>query len=67
MRLLSKSGRRRSGLSAGVMPPNPQELIARPAFAQLLNRLVEHVDVVILETDVWLDGVQVQKRGQYVL
>ena len=26
-----------------------------------------HVDVVILETDVWLDGVQVQKRGKYVL
>jgi leucyl aminopeptidase (aminopeptidase T) len=25
-----------------------------------------HVDVVILDTDVWLDGVQVQKRGKYV-
>jgi len=26
-----------------------------------------HVDVVILDTDVWLDGVQVQKRGKYAL
>lgn len=26
-----------------------------------------HVDVVILDTDVWLDGQQVQKRGKYVL
>jgi leucyl aminopeptidase (aminopeptidase T) len=26
-----------------------------------------HVDVVILETDVWLDGTQVQQRGKYVL
>lgn len=26
-----------------------------------------HVDVVILDTDVWLDGEQVQKRGQYLL
>ncbi|MFA5862681.1 MAG: hypothetical protein WDA16_13405 [Candidatus Thermoplasmatota archaeon] len=26
-----------------------------------------HVDVVILETDVWLDGEQVQSRGKYLL
>lgn len=26
-----------------------------------------HVDVVILDTDVWLDGVQVQARGKYAL
>lgn len=26
-----------------------------------------HVDVVILETDVWLDGAQVQSRGRYTL
>ena len=26
-----------------------------------------HVDVVILDTDVWLDGQQVQARGRYVL
>lgn len=26
-----------------------------------------HVDVVILETDVWLDGQQVQSRGRYLL
>lgn len=26
-----------------------------------------HVDVVILDTDVWLDGVQVQAKGRYTL
>lgn len=26
-----------------------------------------HVDVVMLETDVWLDGEQVQRRGRYLL
>ena len=26
-----------------------------------------HVDVVILDTDVWLDNVKVQERGHYVL
>jgi leucyl aminopeptidase (aminopeptidase T) len=26
-----------------------------------------HVDVVILDTDVWLDGEQVQRKGQYLL
>ena len=26
-----------------------------------------HVDVVILDTDVWLDGVQVQQKGKYLL
>jgi leucyl aminopeptidase (aminopeptidase T) len=26
-----------------------------------------HVDVVMLETDVWLDGVKVQERGHYLL
>lgn len=26
-----------------------------------------HVDVVILDTDVWLDGAQVQRKGRYLL
>ena len=49
-----------SVLPAGVMPPNPQELIARPAFAQLLNRLVEHVDVVILDSPAAAESADAQ-------
>ena len=39
-----------SVLPAGVVPPNPQELLARPAFAQLLAQLGEHYDVILLDT-----------------
>jgi protein-tyrosine kinase len=39
-----------SVLPAGVVPPNPQELLARPAFAQVLEQLAEHYDVVLLDT-----------------
>jgi Mrp family chromosome partitioning ATPase len=39
-----------SVLPAGVLPPNPQELVARPAFAHLLNQLVPHLDVIILDS-----------------
>jgi receptor protein-tyrosine kinase len=41
---------RLSVLPAGVLPPNPQELVARPAFAHLLNQLVPHLDVIILDS-----------------
>ena len=39
-----------SVLPAGVVPPNPQELLARPAFAQMLGQFGEHFDVIILDT-----------------
>jgi protein-tyrosine kinase len=39
-----------SVLPAGVLPPNPQELIARPAFARLINQLTEYLDVIILDS-----------------
>ncbi len=39
-----------SVLPAGVVPPNPQELLARPPFAQLLVQLSTHFDVILLDT-----------------
>jgi receptor protein-tyrosine kinase len=37
-------------LPAGVLPPNPQELLARPMFGQLLAQLRHHLDFIILDT-----------------
>jgi len=39
-----------SVLPAGVAPPNPQELLARPTFGVLLERLAEHVDFILIDT-----------------
>lgn len=39
-----------SVLPAGAVPPNPQELLARAAFAQLLHQLAPQVDVILLDT-----------------
>ena len=37
-------------LPAGVAPPNPQELLARPAFAGLMAALRSTYDVILLDT-----------------
>jgi receptor protein-tyrosine kinase len=39
-----------SVLPAGVLPPNPQELLARPSFGVLLERLAEHIDFILVDT-----------------
>jgi chain length determinant protein tyrosine kinase EpsG len=39
-----------SVLSAGAVPPNPQELIGRPVFADLLQSVACEFDVVIVDT-----------------
>jgi receptor protein-tyrosine kinase len=39
-----------SVLSAGTAPPNPAELLARPAFGQLLQELARNYDVVLIDT-----------------
>jgi chain length determinant protein tyrosine kinase EpsG len=39
-----------SVLPAGAVPPNPQELIGRPIFADLLQTLVQDFDIVIIDT-----------------
>lgn len=37
-------------LPAGVVPPNPQELLGRPVFSELLQSLNHDFDVVIIDT-----------------
>ena len=37
-------------LSAGPLPPNPQELLARERFAHLLDDLVSEYDVILVDT-----------------
>ena len=37
-------------LPAGSLPPNPQELLSRPAFAMLLKELQREYDVVLIDT-----------------
>lgn len=37
-------------LPAGTVPPNPQELLGRPAFADTLLALVKDFDIVIIDT-----------------
>ena len=37
-------------LPAGTVPPNPQELLGRPAFGNLLKAAAENFDVVIIDT-----------------
>lgn len=39
-----------SVLTAGASPPNPQELLARPQFGELLTQAGEQYDVVIIDT-----------------
>ena len=39
-----------SVLPAGVVPPNPQELLARPPFSKLLEYARQHYDVVLIDT-----------------
>jgi protein-tyrosine kinase len=39
-----------SVLPAGAQPPNPQELLARPRFSQVLRELAAQLDIIILDT-----------------
>ena len=39
-----------SVLPAGTVPPNPQELLVKPAFKLLLKDLAKHYDVTLLDT-----------------
>jgi len=39
-----------SVLPAGAVPPNPQELLGRPAFSALLQYCRQHYDVVLIDT-----------------
>jgi chain length determinant protein tyrosine kinase EpsG len=37
-------------ITAGIAPPNPQELLARPVFDVVLDRFAEQFDIVLLDT-----------------
>ncbi|HMN81217.1 MAG TPA: polysaccharide biosynthesis tyrosine autokinase [Burkholderiaceae bacterium] len=37
-------------LASGALPPNPQELLGRPAFGMLLNELSTRYDVILVDT-----------------
>jgi chain length determinant protein tyrosine kinase EpsG len=57
-------------LPAGVIPPNPQELVERTSFALLLNNLRNKFDFVIVDTpaaDVGIDCVSIAAKCQKVL
>lgn len=41
---------RLSVLTAGGQPPNPQELVSKPALAELLSNAGQHYDVVLVDT-----------------
>lgn len=44
-----------SVLPAGAVPPNPQELLGRPAFGALLQAAAQQFDVVIIDTPAGTD------------
>ncbi|MCC4116428.1 chain length determinant protein tyrosine kinase EpsG [Aromatoleum toluclasticum] len=57
-------------LPAGVVPPNPQELLSRPVLGQLLQQYTTAFDVVILDTaagERCADGVMVAARARAAL
>jgi protein-tyrosine kinase len=39
-----------SVLGAGTVPPNPQELLSRGIFTDLINHAITHYDIVIVDT-----------------
>ncbi|OYV71275.1 MAG: hypothetical protein B7Z74_07245, partial [Deltaproteobacteria bacterium 21-66-5] len=53
-------------LSSGIYPPNPAELLLLPAFASLLERVVQDFDLVILDAPPVLpvtDGIIVARQA----
>lgn len=57
-------------LPAGTIPPNPQELLGRPAFAALLRDLGRNYGVVILDTpaaNLYADTHIIAAQTQHVL
>jgi protein-tyrosine kinase len=49
-----------SVLTSGPVPPNPQELLARPVFHRFLEELDKQFDVVILDTPAGEDSADAQ-------
>lgn len=53
-----------SVLPAGVMPPNPQELLARPSFDALLAELATRFSVILLDTSAAAESADSQWVSQ---
>jgi protein-tyrosine kinase len=49
-----------SVLTAGAPPPNPSELLGRPAFGQLLRDVAQRFDVVLIDTAAGADSADAQ-------
>ena len=47
-------------LAAGPMPPNPQELLSRPAFSRMLETARSQFDVILIDTPPWDYGADAQ-------
>ena len=50
-------------LPSGPTPPNPQELLSRPAFTTLIESVVQDYDVVLIDTPSWSEGADAQIIG----
>jgi chain length determinant protein tyrosine kinase EpsG len=49
-----------SVLTAGTVPPNPQELLGRTSFSILLKTLYEHYDVILIDTPPAIESADAQ-------
>jgi receptor protein-tyrosine kinase len=49
-----------SVMTAGPKPPNPQELLSRPAFGSLIANLQEQYDIVVVDTSAGNETADVQ-------
>lgn len=49
-----------SVLPAGALPPNPQDLLARPAFPELLKQLATQLDVILIDTPAAAENADAQ-------
>lgn len=47
-------------LPAGIVPPNPQELLGRPVFELVLDRFTDQFDVVIIDTPAAVESADAQ-------
>jgi protein-tyrosine kinase len=49
-----------SVLCAGPIPPNPQELLGRPLFGQLLTQMTKEFDIILIDTPPTAEYADVQ-------
>ena len=47
-------------LPAGIIPPNPQELLGRPVFELVLERFTDQFDVIIIDTPAAIETADAQ-------